>query len=320
MSTRRPAPETLAQQHPPSTTQPYRYRIGVDLGGTKTEVVALNEHNEVLLRKRQPTPVKDGYDAIIRTVAQLVEGLESQLGEACAVGIGTPGAIIPETGLLKNSNTVCMNGQPVQRDIQKALSRDVKIQNDANCFAVSEAVTGAGQGAHVVFGVILGTGVGGGIVINGEPLTGLHKIAGEWGHNPLQDDGPECYCGRRACVETFLSGPGFMRDYVNHNGQSGLDAAAIVALARSGDACAQSALSRYLARFGRALATVVNILDPDVIVIGGGVSNIDELYTEGREQLEKHVFSESCVTRLERNQHGDSSGVFGAAMLWPARR
>jgi fructokinase len=309
-------------------------RVGIDLGGTKTEAIVMGARGEILARERRPTPQVEGYEAILDNVVRLVRDLEARAGESCRVGIGTPGAISTRTGCLKNSNTVCLNGKPLKQDLERLLARDVRIANDANCFALSEALDGAGKGCGVVFGVILGTGVGGGIVVNGRLVEGLQHIAGEWGHNVLEADGPPCYCGKCGCVETFLSGPGLARDYQAAGGDPSLDARSIIRRADSGDALAESALQRYFVRFGKALAVVVNILDPHVIVLGGGLSNIARLYTEGREHLAAHVFdaqgranvagagcagaaSDELRTKILPNIHGDSSGVRGAAQLWP---
>lgn len=292
-------------------------RIGIDLGGTKTEGIVMNEAGKMLFRERRPTPQADGYDAILQNIHTLVIDLEKKAGESCRVGIGTPGAISTRTGYLKNSNTVCLNGKPIHHDLENILSRPIHIANDANCFALSEALDGAARGQSVVFGVILGTGVGGGLVVNGQLIQGLQHIAGEWGHNVLETDGPFCYCGRYGCVETFLSGPGLSRDYAMHSGNPVLEAQAIVARAAQGEAAAEAAVQRYLERFGRALATVINILDPDVIVLGGGMSNMARLYTDGREHVACHVFNDELRTPILPNIHGDSSGVRGAAQLWP---
>jgi fructokinase len=282
-------------------------RIGVDLGGTKIEAIALDGSREVL-RRRVATPRGD-YDATVAAVASLVR----EMGEG-TVGIGIPGALSRVTGLVKNANSTWLIGRPLKQDLEKALQRQVRLENDANCFALSEATDGAGQGAEVVFGVILGTGVGGGIVVRGRVLTGPNAIAGEWGHNPLpaptaQDlPLPACYCGRAGCIETYLSGPGLMRDYEQATGKR-LSSEEIVSL---GD----EALARYEARLARALASVINVLDPDVIVLGGGMSNVERLYTEVPRLWSKHVFSDHVATRLVRNAHGDSGGVRGAAWLW----
>jgi fructokinase len=279
-----------------------RYRIGIDLGGTKIELLALDAAGREAFRKRVPTPQGD-YAGTLRAVAGLVVEAEKTLGARCTVGVGMPGALSLVTGLVKNSNSVCLIGQPLRQDLERLLGREVRLANDANCFALSEAADGAGQGAEVVFGAILGTGVGGGIVVRGRVLTGPNAIAGEWGHNPLPlaagDDLPlpECYCGRRGCIETYLSGP---------------------ALARDGGADSQAAMARYEERLARSLAGVVNILDPDVIVLGGGLSNMQRLYDAVPRLWKRHVFSDHIATRLARNHHGDSSGVRGAAWLWHA--
>ena len=294
-------------------------RIGIDLGGTKTEGVVMGPTGKILFRERRTTPAAQGYEAVLNNIRDIVRHLEAQAGGVrCPVGIGTPGAVSTLTGALKNSNTTCLIGKPIRDDLEKLLDRPVRIANDANCFALSEAIDGAGKSEPVVFGVILGTGVGGGIVINGQLIEGLQHIAGEWGHNMLEADGPKCYCGRRGCVETFLSGSGLVRDYVTRGGKTGLDAKAVASAAAQGDAAAEAAMQRYLDRFGRALAVVINILDPHVIVLGGGMSNIKRLYAEGREHVARHVFNDELRTKILPNVHGDSSGVRGAAQLWPA--
>jgi fructokinase len=295
-------------------------RIGIDLGGTKTEGIVMDEAEKIILRKRLTTPQADGYDAILQSIYTLVRDLEKKTGQACRVGVGTPGAISTRTDTLKNSNTICLNGKPIQQDLEKILDRPIRIANDANCFALSEAIDGAGQGAGIVFGVILGTGVGGGIVINGKLHEGPQHIAGEWGHNILEADGPPCYCGKRGCVETFLSGPGLVQDWARHGGDAALAAKNIVALSEQGDTQADAALRRYLYRFGKALSVVINILDPDVVVLGGGMSNIRRLYSEGPEYVRRHVFNDELRTRILPNAHGDSSGVRGAAQLWTAEK
>ena len=290
-------------------------RIGIDLGGTKTEGIVMNNDGAIVARERRSTPAAHGYDAILGNIVELVRALEARAGEACRVGIGTPGAISTRTGLLKNSNTTCLNGKPIQPDLERLLARPIRIENDANCFALSEALDGAGRGHDVVFGVIMGTGVGGGVVVRDRLVAGHQHIAGEWGHNVLEADGPPCYCGKRGCVETFLSGPGLVRAYAAHTGVT-LTTDAIVARAAQGDDAARAVLDRYLDRFGRALSVVINILDPDVVVLGGGMSNIDALYTDGRARLASYVFNDELRTQIARNQHGDSSGVRGAAHLW----
>jgi fructokinase len=297
-------------------------RIGVDLGGTKIEVVALDDVGTERARTRVATP-RDDYGAIVRAIRDLVTETERALGARATVGVGTPGALSPATGLLRNSNTTCLNGKPLDRDLGAALGRSVRIANDANCFALSEATDGAGRGAAIVFGAILGTGTGGGLVVHGRELRGHHAIAGEWGHNPLpwpRDDerpGPACYCGKSGCVETFLSGPGLARDHAAHGGDS-RSATEIAERARGGDAAALATLARHVERLARALASVVNVLDPDVIVLGGGVSRMPHLYDELPALLGRHVFSDVAETKVLPAVHGDASGVRGAAWLWSA--
>lgn len=297
-------------------------RIGVDLGGTKIEAIALDGAGKVLARRRIPTPAGD-YEATVAAVADLVGKIEAELGRQGTVGIGTPGAISRATGLLKNSNSVCLNGRPLQHDLAAALGCPVRLANDADCFALSEATDGAAAGAGVVFGAIIGTGTGGGIVVNGRLLSGPNAIAGEWGHNPLPWPRPDewpgrnCYCGKTGCIETFLSGPGFAQEYHATTGQL-LTAREIVARAAAGSRRAEAALARYEDRLARALASVINVLDPEVIVLGGGMSNIASLYTNVPWLWGKYVFSDRVDTRLVKAKYGDSSGVRGAAWLWPA--
>lgn len=296
-------------------------RIGIDLGGTKTEIIALNNQGQTLARERVPTP-RDDYPAIIQTITDLVHHIEHRLGIQGTIGVATPGALSPATGLIKNSNSTCLIGQPLDNDLTAALRRPLKFSNDANCFALSEAVDGTAAGAAVVFGVIIGTGTGGGIAINQQVLTGTNGIAGEWGHNPLpwpQTDelpGPPCYCGKHGCIETFLSGPGMAHDYKTATGQS-LTPPEIVAKASAGEMAAQATLSRYANRLARGLASIINVLDPDVIVLGGGMSNLSYLYTEVPNLWGRYVFSDRVDTVLKPAKHGDSSGVRGAAWLWP---
>lgn len=301
-------------------------RIGVDLGGTKIEAIALDGAGRELARRRIAAPSHD-YAQTVDAVRGLVEALEGELGRGRArVGIGTPGAISSLTGRIKNANSTQLNGRQLAEDLARALGREVRIENDANCFALSEASDGAGVGRRLVFGVILGTGVGGGIVHDGRVWVGPNAIAGEWGHNEMPSrtdpDLPDthCYCGRRRCIETFVSGPGLAADHRrNAPGASlSLDAAAIVALAQAGDAAARATMARFYERLAGALATVVNVLDPDVIVLGGGLSNIEPLCDELAARLLSHVFSDALATAVVRNRHGDSSGVRGAAWLWPA--
>ena len=291
-------------------------RIGIDLGGTKIEGVVLDRNGGELLRRRVDTRQAEGYWAILQSIERLVETLQAEVGCGCTVGIGTPGAISTVTGRMKNSNTVCLNGQPLLEDLQALLDRPLRIANDANCFALSEALDGAGKGYGVVFGVIMGTGVGGGIVFDGQLHHGRQHIGGEWGHNILELDGPNCYCGQRGCVEALISGPGLTADFRRNGGGGALTANEIVALAAQGDKLAEATVQRFLDRFGRALATVINILDPDAIVLGGGLSNVDRLYTEGRARMARYVFNDEFTTPILKNVHGDSSGVRGAAQLW----
>jgi fructokinase len=297
-------------------------RIGIDLGGTKIEIIALGDGGDVLLRERVTTPQGD-YRATVRAVAGLVAAAEATLGispddTTASIGVGIPGAESRTSGLIKNANSTCLIGQPLMSDLQSLLRRQVRIVNDANCFALSEAVDGAGAGAHVVFGVILGTGVGGGIVIEGKVLTGANAIAGEWGHNPMPGEPHHdtCYCGRRGCIELYLSGPGLAADHRRATGRE-LAADAIAQAAANDDAACDATLQRYEARLARALAQVINILDPDVIVLGGGLSNMNRLYENVPQLWGEHVFSDQVATRLLKHQHGDSSGVRGAAWLWP---
>jgi fructokinase len=295
-------------------------RLGIDLGGTKIELIALDDRGSELLRRRVPTPQSD-YRATLEQIAALVLAAETELGQAGSLGIGTPGAISRASGLLKNSNSVALNSQPIQRDLEALLARPVRIANDANCFALSEATDGAATGAEVVFGVIIGTGVGGGIVVHGRLLVGANAIAGEWGHNPLpwpqagELPGPDCYCGKQGCIETFLSGPGMARLRQRLTGES-LDAQAIVAQAAEGNSACELTLQDYETRLARSLAHVINILDPDAIVLGGGMSNIAQLYENVPRLWGRWVFSDRVDTRLLPNRHGDSSGVRGAAWLW----
>lgn len=296
-------------------------RIGIDLGGTKIEAIALDDAGATLLRRRVATPQGD-YAATMAAITGLVQAFERELGQQGSVGIATPGAISPLSGLLKNANSVCLNGTPLHRDLERAMSRPLRIANDADCFTLSEATDGAAAGACSVFGVIVGTGTGGGIVCNGTLLSGPNAIAGEWGHNPLpwrQDEerpGPECYCGKHGCIETFLSGPGLCRDHQLHSGKH-LSAEEIVQCAAQGDAIAEASLQRYEDRMARALASVINILDPEVVVLGGGMSNIARLYEQVPARWGRYVFSDHVATRLVQASHGDSSGVRGAAWLWP---
>jgi len=295
-------------------------RIGLDLGGTKIEGVALDDDGVQLERRRVATPRED-YEATVRAMAALVRDIEAETGRRGTVGVGIPGAISPATGLVKNANSTWIIGKPLDRDLSTALDRPVRLANDANCFALSEAVDGAAAGASVVFGVIVGTGTGGGVVVDRHVLTGPNAIAGEWGHNPLpwpregEWPGAPCYCGKTGCVETFLSGPGMARDHLQATGEA-LGAPEIAARAERGDAAARATLARYEDRMARALAVVVDILDPDVVVLGGGMSQIARLYEAVPRLWQAWAFSDRVDTLFRPPVHGDSSGVRGAAWLW----
>jgi fructokinase len=296
------------------------FRIGVDLGGTKIEAAAIDREGRVHARRRVATPAGD-YDSTIAAMAALVRGIEAELGAGLTVGVGIPGTAIPGSGLIKNANSTWLIGRPLGRDLEAALGRPVRLANDANCFALSEASDGAAAGYGNVFGVILGTGVGGGVVIDGRIVVGANGIAGEWGHNPLpwpQPDelpGPACYCGRNGCIETFLSGPGLAADHRRHGGDA-MTGEQIVAAAEAGDIACRATLDRYEERLARSLAHMINILDPDAIVLGGGLSGIRSLYAEVPSHWGRFVFSDTVLTKLLPPKHGDSSGVRGAAWLW----
>jgi fructokinase len=295
-------------------------RIGIDLGGTKIEAIALGDAGETRFRQRVPTP-RDDYDGTVRAIGTLVAAAERATARRGSVGIGMPGTISPATGLVKNANSVWLNGRPLHTDLERHLGRPVRLTNDANCFALSEATDGAAAGAETVFGVIIGTGTGGGVVVHGRASTGRNAIAGEWGHNPLPwpaDDerpGPACYCGRSGCIETFLSGPGLSRAYREATGVT-VEAATIAARAAAGEPQALQELERYAHRMARALATIINVLDPDVIVLGGGMSHVPLLYDRVPALWGPFVFSDAVTTRLLPPVHGDASGVRGAAWLW----
>jgi fructokinase len=292
-------------------------RLGIDLGGTKIEIAALAPDGAELLRRRVPTPRGD-YQGTLTAICGLVLQAERELGQQGSLGIGIPGAESQLTGLIKNANSTWLIGRPLKQDLQSLLRREVRLANDANCFALSEASDGAAAGYAVVFGVILGTGVGGGIVAHGRVIAGANAIAGEWGHNRLPGDEPEwprCYCGRSGCVETFLSGPAMARDHAQ-SGAELMQPAEIAARAASGDRACEATLRRYEARFARALAVVINILDPDAIVLGGGLSNLERLYTNVPKLWLAHAFSDQLTTRFLKSRHGDASGVRGAAWLW----
>ena len=291
------------------------FRIGIDLGGTKIEGIVLDAQGKELLRKRVETQQEKGYAHILDRIKGLHDELAAGIrGAAHTFGIGTPGAISPRTGLLKNSNTVCMNGQPLKADLERMLGRKIEIQNDANCFALAEALLGAGRGKKLVFGVIMGTGCGGGIVHNGEVITGPQAIAGEWGHMSIDPNGPKCYCGQRGCVETLISGSGLAARYAEQFGGK-RPFKKIVQDYYAGDAKAVEFIKIFFRNFGRSLANLIDVLDPDVVVLGGGVSNFNALYTEGVAAVAEQVFSDSLETPIVKHQIGDSAGVIGAALI-----
>jgi fructokinase len=295
-------------------------RVGLDIGGSKTELVALDAAGREQLRRRVATPHGD-YETALAGIAALVREAERELGAPATVGIGLPGALQPATGLVKNAYATPYNGRPLKADLERLLGRELRVENDANCFALSEANDGAARGARLGFGAILGTGAGGGIVCDGRVLPGANAIGGEWGHNPLpwmapdEYPGPPCYCGRRGCIERFVSGPALAADHRQASGEE-LAPAAIAARAAEGDAASKASLQRHAARLARALAHVVNLLDPEVIVLGGGLSNIDSLYVEVSQLWGAYIYSDTVATRLVRAAHGDASGVRGAAQLW----
>ena len=291
------------------------HRIGIDLGGTKIEGVILAANGQEIIRKRIPTERDLGYQHILGRIKFLHDELLAAVpGQPTTFGIGTPGAISPRSGLLKNSNTTCLNGQPVKADLEKILGRKIEIQNDANCFALAEARLGAGRGKKLVFGVIMGTGCGGGIVHHGEVLTGAQGIAGEWGHTSINPQGPLCYCGQRGCVESYISGGGLENRYAEKFGVR-RPLREVTAAYLAGEPAAAEFIQEFFNRFGRALANLINILDPDIVVIGGGVSNFDALYTEGVAAVRRQVFTDELQTPIVKHQLGDSAGVFGAALV-----
>jgi fructokinase len=296
-------------------------RIGIDLGGTKIEAIALDDRGATLARRRIPAPRGD-YAATLHAIAALVAAVEQELGATGTVGIGMPGTLSPATGLVKNANSTWLNGRPLSGDLTQIMQRPLRFANDANCLALSEAVDGAAAGVAGVFAVIVGTGTGGGVAIDGRVVTGVNAIAGEWGHNPMpwprpeEWPGPQCYCGRTGCIETFLSGPGLALEYASAD--VSVDAAEIVQRAAAGEAHASACLDRYEERLARALASVINILDPAVIVVGGGLSNIERLYPNVPRLWPRYIFSDQVATKLVRAAHGDASGVRGAAWLWNA--
>lgn len=297
-----------------------KLRIGIDLGGSKIEVMALNQQGEELFRKRVATPIGD-YPATLNAIADLVRNTENNLKQACTVGICTPGSLSPENNLLRNSNSICLNQQPFKQDIENLLAREIRISNDANCFALSEATDGAAKHAQIVFGVIIGTGCGGGIVINQQIIDGPNRIAGEWGHNSLpwpaenEIQATSCWCGQYDCLETYLSGSGLAMDYYQSCGQK-LDGAGIIRASENGNACALEVIARYEQRLAKSLAMMINILDPHAIVLGGGMSNVKRLYENIPVLWDKYIFSDYIATQLLPPEYGDSSGVRGAAWLW----
>lgn len=296
-------------------------RIGIDLGGSKISALAFDK-DDIAYKKIRRTAPRGCYRDTLFAIRDLVYEIEYSNNECACIGLGMPGAISPATGLIKNTNSAWLIGQPLDRDLQAMLNRPLRVANDADCFALSEATDGAASNESPVFGAILGTGVGGGLVVKGRLLKGANAIAGEWGHTPLprptaeERPGPRCYCGRHGCVETFLSGPGLAADYVNNGGDPAATAQDVIALARCGDTCARAAFELYLDRLGRSLANIVNIVDPAVIVLGGGLSNATELYDMLPDRMDPHVFSDQVATRIHPPRHGDDSGVRGAARLW----
>jgi len=294
-------------------------RVGIDLGGTKIEIIAMDDNDNIIYQQRKPTP-QDNYSATLESITELVHTLEAELGLETTIGMGTPGAISQKTGKLKNSNSTCLNGKPLKQDLEMRLNREIRTSNDANCFALSETADGAAADANSVFGVIIGTGTGAGIVIDGKILEGVNRIAGEWGHNPLpwpkdNERTTNCYCGQSGCIETFLSGPGMEADFFNHS-KIKLKAHQIVEKAVQGDSTAEACLCRYEERLARSLSHVINIIDPEVIVLGGGLSNIQRLYKNVPKLWGDYVFSDIVLTKLVAPKYGDSSGVRGAARLW----
>jgi len=299
-----------------SITSSVTASIGIDLGGTKTESILLAPDGTVLWRDRKPTLREDGYDAVLTVVTQMIleAVIELPAGEPYTVGVGIPGSINATTGLVRNANSTCLNGRPLKSDIERLIDRPVKIRNDADCFTLAECHSGAGRDYGLVFGVIMGTGCGGGICIDGVVREGPNRIAGEWGHLSVNPDGAKCYCGNRGCIETLISGSGVETAFFQENGQR-LSMEEIVSQARTGEKRCKITFERFLEDFGRSLGGLISILDPDAVVLGGGLSNIDELYTDGRERVRKYVFHDNLHTPILKNQLGDSAGVFGAAWI-----
>lgn len=291
------------------------FKIGIDLGGTKIEGIVLDEENREVIRRRIGTEQEKGAEHILNNIASLYHNLAGKISYAAhTLGLGTPGSISSRTGLLKNSNTVCLNGTPLKENLEKKLDHPIGLQNDANCFALAEARMGAGVGKEMVFGAIMGTGCGGGIVWNGKVREGLQSIAGEWGHTSIDPNGPECYCGKKGCVETFISGGGLEKAYLKKNGIAKM-LPDIIADFRQGEACAGEIMDEFFDRFGVAMSNLINTLDPDVVVIGGGVSNFEEIYSRGVEKVRQYIFNDELLTPIVKNHLGDSAGVFGAAFI-----
>lgn len=291
------------------------YKIGIDLGGTKIEGIVLNKDLSEIFRKRISTEQEKGYDRILENIANLYKDLCNHINDKPhTFGIGTPGSISGRTGLMKNSNTTCLNGRTFKVDLEKKLGRKIQIENDANCFAMTEAIKGAGKGKKMVFGVIMGTGCGGGIVYNEELITGKQSISGEWGHMSIDPKGPDCYCGKKGCAETYISGGGLENRYKDLTGEK-ISLVDIMEKYRNQDQDAKKIIHGFFENFGRSLSNVINILDPDIVVLGGGLSNIDELYTSGIDQIKKYIFNDSLETEIVKNQYGDSAGVWGAALI-----
>ncbi|MGB1241057.1 MAG: ROK family protein [Chitinophagales bacterium] len=292
-----------------------KYRLGIDLGGTKIEGVVLGDNGQELFRERIDTEQENGYQHILNNIKKVYDVMVKHIdNQAHTFGIGTPGVTSRRTGFLKNSNTLCMNGKPVKKDLETLLQHPIGIQNDANCFAMAEALLGAGKGKNLVFGVIIGTGCGGGIVFNGQVITGLQSIGGEWGHMTIDPNGPNCYCGKKGCTETFISGGGAERLYKNIYGEE-LKLKKITENYRLGESKATEFMKQFFVNFGRAMSNLINILDPDIIVLGGGASNVAEIYTEGIKEVQKYVFNDRLETPIVQFKLGDSAGVIGAALI-----
>ena len=290
-------------------------KIGIDLGGTKTEAVLLDHNNKLIKKIRTASPVKLGYKALLENISDIVKELDTHNSARCPIGIGTPGSIDKDSGLVKYSNTVCLNEKPLLLDLERLLNRPTRIENDANCFALSEAIDGSGQNHNTVFGIIMGTGVGGGIVVNNKIINGPNSMTGEWGHTVLDHTGAACYCGLKGCIETYLSGPGLIQHFINNGGSCITAVEQLLKLAESNDAIALMTLDNFYTHFASSISQIIKFLDPDVIILGGGLSNIDALYTTAALRINRY-FSKPISVSLKQNTHGDSSGVLGAAYLW----